>query len=74
MTTFPIWAWLVFSAFILLMLALVFFVLHRHAKEISFREAALFSAFWIALALLFGVFVWACSGRPCSAPSPSVTI
>jgi tellurite resistance protein TerC len=56
------------------MLALDLFVLHRHAKEISFREAALFSAFWIALALLFGVFVWACSGRPCSAPSPSVTM
>ena len=54
MTTFPVWAWLVFSAFILLMLALDLFVLHRDAKEISFREAALFSAFWVALALVFG--------------------
>jgi tellurite resistance protein TerC len=66
---------LVFSAFILLlMLALDLFVLHRHAEEISFRETALFSAFWIALALLLGVFVWACSGRSCSAPSSSVTM
>lgn len=62
MTAFPIWAWFVFSAFILLMLALDLFVLHRDAKEISFREAALFSAFWVALALLFGVFVWAWAG------------
>lgn len=57
MTTFPVWAWLVFSAFILVMLALDLFVLHRDAKEISFREAALFSAFWVALALVFGVLV-----------------
>jgi tellurite resistance protein TerC len=62
LTAFPIWAWFVFSAFILLMLALDLFVLHRDAKEISFREAALFSAFWVALALLFGVFVWAWAG------------
>ena len=71
MATFPIWAWLVFGAFILLMLALDLFVLHRDAKEISFHEAALFSVFWIARALLFGVFGWAWSGRSCSAPSSS---
>ena len=58
---FPVWAWVVFGAFILLMLALDLFVLHRNAKEISFREAAVLSAFWVALALLFGILVsiWA---------------
>jgi tellurite resistance protein TerC len=62
LTTFPIWAWVVFSAFLLLMLALDLFVLHRHAKEISFREATVFSAFWVALALFFGILVWLWAG------------
>ena len=44
MTTFPVWAWVVFSVFILLMLALDVFVLHRYAKELSFREAVIFTA------------------------------
>ena len=59
---FPVWAWVAFGAFILLMLALDLFVLHRDANEISFREAALFSAFWVALALLFGILVWIWAG------------
>ena len=59
---FPVWAWVVFGAFILLMLALDLFVLHRNAKEISFREAAVLSAFWVALALLFGILVWIWAG------------
>jgi tellurite resistance protein TerC len=61
-TEFPLWSWAAFSAFILLMLALDLFVLHRGAKEISFKEAAGLSAFWISLALLFGVFVWVWAG------------
>jgi tellurite resistance protein TerC len=44
------------------MLVLDLFVLHRDAKEISFREAAVLSAFWVALALLFGIFVWIWAG------------
>ncbi len=59
---FPVWAWVGFGAFILLMLALDLFVLHRDAKEISFREAAVLSAFWVALALLFGAVVWIWAG------------
>ena len=59
---FPVWAWVAFGAFVLLMLMLDLFVLHRDAKEISFREAAVLSAFWVALALLFGIFVWIWAG------------
>ena len=59
---FPVWACVVFGAFILLMLALDLFVLHRNAREISFREAAVLSAFWVALALLFGILVWIWAG------------
>ncbi len=46
----------------MLMLVLDLFVLHRDAKEISFREAAVLSVFWVALALLFGIFVWIWAG------------
>ncbi len=59
---FPVWAWAAFGAFILLMLVLDLFVLHRDAKEISFREAAVLSAFWVAVALLFGILVWIWAG------------
>lgn len=62
MNTFPVWAWIAFGVFILAMLALDLFVLHREAKEISFREAALTSGFWIVLGLAFGVFVWIWAG------------
>jgi tellurite resistance protein TerC len=44
------------------MLVLDLFVLHRDAKEISFREAAVLSAFWVALGLLFGILVWVWAG------------
>lgn len=62
MVMFPVWAWVAFGAFVLVMLVLDLFVLHRDAKEISFREAAVLSAFWVALGLLFGVFVWIWAG------------
>jgi tellurite resistance protein TerC len=56
--TFPVWAWVAFGAFVLLMLALDLFVFHRDAKKVSFREATLLSGFWVALAVIFGGFVW----------------
>ena len=46
-------AWIAFHAFALAMLALDLCVLHRRAHEVSVREAALWSALWIALALAF---------------------
>jgi tellurite resistance protein TerC len=53
-----IFAWLGFIAFVLAMLALDLFVLHKDAHAVSLREAALWSAFWIALGLSFGVVIW----------------
>lgn len=50
----PVWAWVAFIAFVLGMLALDLFVLHRDAHEVSLREAGLWSAVWISLALCFG--------------------
>ncbi len=62
MTTFPVWAWVAFGGFVLAMLALDLFVLHRDAKEVSFKEAAWLGGFWVALAVVFGVLVWVWAG------------
>lgn len=42
-----------FTAFVLLLLALDLGVFHRDAHEVSFREAATWSAVWVSLALAF---------------------
>jgi len=50
--------WAGFLAIIFLLLALDLFVFHRKAHEIHIREALLWSAFWIALSLLFNGWVF----------------
>jgi tellurite resistance protein TerC len=60
--TVPLWAWVTFLAFVIAMLALDVFVLHRKAHEVSLREAGAWSAVWIALGLGFGGLVWAWAG------------
>ena len=40
------------------LLALDLLVFHRHDHKPTLRESAWFTAFWIALALIFNVFVW----------------
>ena len=60
--TVPLWAWAAFLAFVVAMLALDVFVLHRKAHEVSLREAAAWSAVWIVLGLGFGGLVWAWAG------------
>ncbi len=57
-----LWLWVGFNAFILLMLALDLGVFHRTAHEVSVREASIWSAVWIALALVFNVFVYLTRG------------
>ena len=53
-----IWLWVGFNAFVLAMLALDLFVFHKQAHEVSLKEAGGWSAFWIALALLFNYGVY----------------
>jgi tellurite resistance protein TerC len=60
--TVPLWAWGVFLAFVIAMLALDVFVLHRRAHEVSLREAGTWSAVWIIIGLGFGGVVWAWAG------------
>ncbi len=50
--------WIGFLALIFALLALDLGVFHRKAHEVRFKEALGFSAFWICLALLFGLFVY----------------
>lgn len=53
------WMWAAFVVFVLLMLALDLFVFGgRSAHRVSIREAALWSAAWIGLALLFNLGLW----------------
>ena len=53
-----IWLWVGFNVFVLAMLALDLGVFHRKAHEVSLREAAGWSAFWIALSLVFNYGIY----------------
>lgn len=57
MTT-PIWHWAAFNLFILCLIALDLGVFQRKSHAVSAREAAGWSAFWIALSLLFNAGLW----------------
>ena len=52
--------WIIFNVFVLGMLALDLGVFHRKAHEVKIKEALVWSAVWIALALLFnlGIYFW----------------
>jgi tellurite resistance protein TerC len=60
MTYHTLFLWGAFNLFVIAMLALDLGVFHRKAHEVRIREALLWSAFWIALSLLFnlGVYFW----------------
>jgi tellurite resistance protein TerC len=52
------WAYLTFIAFVLFLLALDLGVFHRQAHEVSFREAAAWSAAWVTLSLVFNFLLY----------------
>jgi tellurite resistance protein TerC len=54
--------WVGFNLFVLVMLALDLGVFHRKSEVVSVREALLWSAAWIALALAFNVGIWVWRG------------
>jgi tellurite resistance protein TerC len=58
-----IWFWVAFNGFVLLMLALDLGVFHRTAHAVRVREAALWSAVWVGVALLFNGLIWMIAGR-----------
>ncbi|MEX2089706.1 MAG: TerC family protein [Bacteroidota bacterium] len=48
----------IFNVFVIIMLVVDLKVFHRHAHEIKIREALLWSAFWIMLAMLFNTLLY----------------
>jgi tellurite resistance protein TerC len=55
-------AWAAFVAFVLAMLALDLFVLHRRAHEVSLKVAVAWTAVWVAIGLGFAALLWAWRG------------
>ena len=53
-----LWVWVAFLGGVLFMLALDLGVFHRKAHAVGVKEAALWTALWITLSLLFGGGVW----------------
>lgn len=49
--------WIIFNAGVLLLLILDLGVLNRRAHEVSIREAAMWSAFWVTLSLAFNFWI-----------------
>jgi tellurite resistance protein TerC len=59
----PGWGWVAFFAGTALLLMLDMFVFHRHAHEPTLRESALWTLFWMSLALAFNGWVWWWAGH-----------
>jgi tellurite resistance protein TerC len=58
-----IWFWVGFIAFVLTMLALDLGVFHRKAHAVRPREAGIWVAIWVSLALIFAAGLWYFEGR-----------
>jgi tellurite resistance protein TerC len=54
----PAWMWLAFIGIVIALLVFDLGVLHRKAKEIPVSESLIMSAFYIAIAVAFGGWVW----------------
>jgi tellurite resistance protein TerC len=52
-----VWYWIGFLLFVAILLALDLGVLNRKAHAVSLKEAAIMSAVWISVALVFGLLV-----------------
>lgn len=53
-----IFFWISFNAFVLLMLSLDLGVFHKRTHKVPVKEAMIWSAVWITLAMLFNLFVY----------------
>ncbi len=60
--TSTVWPWIIFTVFVLGMLALDLGVFHRDAHVVTKKEAALWSLVWILLALTFNAGIYYFSG------------
>jgi len=53
-----VWHWIGFNAFLITMLLLDLFVFHRKAHVIQMKESLRWTAFWVSLAVIFGLGIW----------------
>jgi tellurite resistance protein TerC len=58
-----LWGWVGFNVAVLAILALDLGVLHRRASTVSIKEAATWSAVWVALSLCFAFAVYQTMGK-----------
>lgn len=62
MILFPIvdywWFYLIFTTFVLAVLALDLGVFHKNAHEVSFREASIWTTIWISFSLIFNLIFY----------------
>ncbi|MEX2561579.1 MAG: hypothetical protein WD403_16765, partial [Pirellulales bacterium] len=58
------WHWLAFAAFVVSMLVLDLGVFHKHSRETTLREAAIWTMVWFSLAMGFNLLVWLQRGGP----------
>ena len=59
----PIIFWILFNAFVLLMLVLDLGIFHRKTHEVSLKEALTWTFIWISLALVFNAIIYFWRGR-----------
>jgi tellurite resistance protein TerC len=59
----PIIFWILFNAFVLIMLALDLGVFHRKTHEVSLKEALTWTFVWVFLALVFNAVIFYWRGR-----------
>lgn len=57
------WPWIIFNAFLLLMLAIDLGIFHRQSKKVSFKNAITWSVVWVTLALIFNGWIYYSMGE-----------
>lgn len=58
----PVWFWLSFAGIVLALTAFDLGILHKEDKEMGIGESLKLTAFYITVAMLFGVWVWMAKG------------
>jgi tellurite resistance protein TerC len=58
----PLWLWIAFNLSVLTLLALDIGVFHRKSHAVAWKEAAVWSSVWVALALLFNLGLYLLRG------------
>lgn len=54
----PLWGWIAFNVFIVTMIILDLFVLHKRQKVVGIKQALIASAAWISMALIFNLGIY----------------